>query len=97
MKSRLSVQKLLYLQPINKVSMDILKQFSIVPIESSTLITVLGDYKSPRDKIMRMEESGSLMRLKKGLFVVTPKVHGQPLSTELRKGTMRYDYSYKGD
>jgi len=63
--------------------MDILKQFSIVPIESSTLITVLGDYKSPRDKIMRMEESGSLMRLKKGLFVVTPKVHGQPLSTEL--------------
>ncbi len=63
--------------------MDILKQFGIIPIDFSTLISTLGDYKSPKDKVMRIEEAGYLVRLKKGLFVVTPKVHGQTLSTEL--------------
>ena len=60
-----------------------LNQFGVIPIDYNTLVTTLGKYKSPKDKVARMEKEGEIIRLKKGLFVVTPKVHLQTLSKEL--------------
>lgn len=60
-----------------------LNQFGVIPIDYNTLVTSLGKYKSPKDKVARMEKEGEIIRLKKGLFVVTQKVHLQTLSREL--------------
>lgn len=63
--------------------MKALKQFGIVPVDTATLTTVLGGYKSPNDKISAMERAGDLIRLKKGLFVVSTEVSNQNISREL--------------
>ena len=62
---------------------DNLKQFGIIPFDSTTLITALGNYKSPNDKIASINQEDLLIRLKRGLFVVSPKILNQPLSQEL--------------
>ena len=62
---------------------DNLKQFGIIPFDSATLITALGNYKSPNDKIASINQEDLLIRLKRGLFVVSPKILNQPLSQEL--------------
>jgi hypothetical protein len=63
--------------------MQALEKFGIIPIDYATLVTAIGDYKSPRDKVCSMEKQGDLIRLKKGLFVVATKIHHQLLSNEL--------------
>lgn len=63
--------------------MNVLEQFGIVPIDFTTLATVLGGYKYPKDKVSKMEKGGELIRLKKGLFVVAPSVHRMAISKEL--------------
>jgi len=60
-----------------------LNQFGVIPIDYNTLVSTLGKYKSPKDKVARMERDGEIIRLKKGLFVVAQKVHLQTLSREL--------------
>ena len=61
----------------------VLNQFGIIPFDTATLKAAYDDYKSPKDKITTLEQSGLLIRLKRGLFVVAPMVHSQPLSKEL--------------
>lgn len=61
----------------------VLNQFGIIPIDTAALKAALDDYKSPKDKITTLEQSGLLIRLKRGLFVVAPMLHSQPLSKEL--------------
>ncbi len=63
--------------------MNELEQFGIIPVDYTTVASLLGDYKSPRDKVVRLEKSGALIRLKKGLFVVSPIIHKNVLSKEL--------------
>lgn len=63
--------------------MEELKSYGIVPIDYATIVSHLGRYKSPRDKVGRLEDSGYLIRLKKGLYVLSPEVSGQSLSVEL--------------
>lgn len=63
--------------------MKALKQFGNIPIGTPALTSVLGGYKSPNDKISAMERAGDIIRLKKGLFVVSPEVSGQRISREL--------------
>ena len=63
--------------------MTVLEQFGVIPIDYSTLVTAFANYKSPKDKIAALVKSGTLIRLKKGLFVVAPKIHKQSLSKEL--------------
>ena len=65
------------------VNIDALKQFGIIPFDTGTLKRVLDNFKSPKDKITSLEQSGLLIRLKRGVFVVSPKVHNKPLSKEL--------------
>jgi uncharacterized protein YifN (PemK superfamily) len=63
--------------------MNILEKFGIIPIDYSTIVSVLPSYKSPKDKIAALEKSGEIIRLKKGLFVVAPMFHHLPISKEL--------------
>ncbi len=60
-----------------------LKKFGIVPVDFALLATILDNYKSPKSKVAAMEKSGDLIRLKKGLFVVSPEVNEQAISREL--------------
>jgi predicted transcriptional regulator of viral defense system len=60
-----------------------LSVFRNVPIDYATLVGLLKNYRSPKDKIAAMEKQQLLIRIKKGLFVVSPK-NGTPiLSREL--------------
>jgi predicted transcriptional regulator of viral defense system len=63
--------------------MNVLEQFGIVPIDFATLETVLSEYRYPRDKVSQMEKNGELIRLKKGVFVVSPNIHRMIISREL--------------
>ncbi len=63
--------------------MNALSQFGVIPINYDILLSVFVNYKSPKDKIVALVKSGTLIRLKKGLFVVAPKIHKQRLSKEL--------------
>lgn len=63
--------------------MDRLKKLGIIPIDYSLLNSILTEYSSPRNKVAALEKSGDLMRLKRGLYVVSPRVSGSILSTEL--------------
>lgn len=63
--------------------MNELLRFGIVPIEFDVLAVLLSDYQSPKDKISQLEKNGSLIRLKKGLYVVSTELSQQKLSREL--------------
>ena len=63
--------------------MNVLEQFGIIPIDFNTLEAVLSEYRYPKDKVSKMEKSGELIRLKKGLFVVSPDIHRMTISKEL--------------
>ena len=56
--------------------MNILEQFGITPID-------FNGYKYPRDKVSQMEKNGELIRLKKGLFIVSPDINRLTISKEL--------------
>lgn len=62
---------------------ETLKQFGIVPVSSAVLKSVLKDYKSANAKIHALEKEGLLIRLKKGLYVVSPRITGLQLATGL--------------
>lgn len=63
--------------------MNILEQFGIVPIDFNTIESLLKGYKYPKDKVSQMERNGELIRLKKGLYIVSPEIHRQTISKEL--------------
>jgi predicted transcriptional regulator of viral defense system len=60
-----------------------LLKFGIIPIDFNVLATALSGYKSPKDKISLLEKNGSIIRIKKGLFVVSSESGQQTLSREL--------------
>lgn len=60
-----------------------LMKFGIVPIDYNVLAAALSGYQSPKDKISLLESNGSIIRLKKGLFVVSSEESQQKLSREL--------------
>lgn len=63
--------------------MEQFSQIGIIPVDYSVLESMLTEYASPRHKIADLEKAGQLVRLKKGLYVVSPTVSGRLLSTEL--------------
>lgn len=63
--------------------METLKELGIIPVDYGLLASLLNTYKSPRNKIANLEIEGKLIRLKRGLYVVSPSVSGKLLSTEL--------------
>ena len=63
--------------------MKSLEQFGLIPIDFAALAAYFNDYKFPKDKISNLEKKGDLIRLKKGSYVVSTKIHNQPISKEL--------------
>jgi len=62
------------------ISLQALKN---IPIESSVLQSLMSNYKFPRNKVSALEKSGQIIRLKKGLYVVSDKISRKTLSREL--------------
>ena len=60
-----------------------LKQFGNIPITTDVLVSILGDYRAPLQKIMMMERCGELLRIKRGLYVVSPNISGCKISMSL--------------
>ena len=60
-----------------------LDQFRNTPVDYATLVTLLRDYRFPKDKIAAMEKQQQLIRIKKGLFVVAQQEDTSPISREL--------------
>lgn len=63
--------------------MATISEYGNIPINYSTVCENIGEYKSPKDKVVQLVNSGTFIRLKKGLYVVSPKVSNQTLSVEL--------------
>ena len=63
--------------------MENLKQLGIIPVDYALLTSLFSAYRSPRNKIANLEIEGKLIRLKRGMYVVSPEESGKLLSTEL--------------
>jgi len=81
-----------------------LKKLGAVPFTHGTLISLLKVYKNPDDKIKQMIKKGEILRLKRGLYVVsdvyTDKLPSVELIANLLYGpsyiSMDYALSYYG-
>ena len=60
-----------------------LKKFGYVPVSAGVLQSIYGGYKSPNMHIGLLEKRGALIRLKRGLYAVSPEVTGTDLSLGL--------------
>ncbi len=54
-----------------------------IPVSMATLASMYPDLKAGGHKVRSLERSGQIMRVKKGLYVISPEVTGVPLSPEL--------------
>lgn len=60
-----------------------IEQFGVIPANYDSLRNVFEGYRSPEDKIERLEASGDIIRLKRGLYILSPQKTKEPLSKEL--------------
>ncbi len=63
--------------------MNPLEKFGNIPIDNAVLYEAIGAYKFPRNKVAAMEKQGEIIRLKNGLFVVSPELSRTTISREL--------------
>lgn len=63
--------------------MDELREYGIVPVQTSVVAESLSEYRAVKDKISSLEQEGSLIRLKNGLYVVSSEISNRHLSLEL--------------
>ncbi|MFZ4524511.1 MAG: type IV toxin-antitoxin system AbiEi family antitoxin domain-containing protein [Chlorobium sp.] len=60
-----------------------LKTFGSVPLTHGILLSLLAEYRSPNDKIVRLMHEGWLVAVKRGLYVVSPELTSIPVSLPL--------------
>ena len=60
-----------------------LKKLGNVPFEAYVLRNILSHYQSPEKRILKLVRDGYIIRIKQGLYVVSPEVSGKLLSKEL--------------
>jgi predicted transcriptional regulator of viral defense system len=60
-----------------------LKELGAVPVDMGTLKSIFHEYKSPEKKVQALEQAGKLMKVKRGLYVVSPQVTRKTLYLEL--------------
>ncbi len=60
-----------------------LSEIGNTPIDFAVLKSMFSDHKSVHNKISELEKSGTLIRLKKGMYVVSPQESGKLVSVEL--------------
>lgn len=68
---------------VNSDYMKNLSQLGAVPVDYAVLESFLSDYSAPRHKIASLEKQGQILRLKRGLYVLSPEVSGELLQREL--------------
>lgn len=54
-----------------------LLQFGNIPIESKTIEACYKDLKAPIKKVQSLEKAGDIVRLRRGLYVVSPELSGK--------------------
>lgn len=59
---------------------DEIKQFKNIPFTHGALLSLLDGYKRPNDKISRMIADGDLLKIKKGLYVLSSVHRTVPVS-----------------
>lgn len=74
---------LLSLRAKTEICMLTLSEIGNIPVDFAVLKSMFPDYKSVHNKISELERSGELIRLKKGMYVISPEVSGRLLSMEL--------------
>ena len=62
---------------------NLLRQISNTPVTNSVISGLYPNIKAINKKISELEHSNALIRLKRGLYVVSPEITNTPLSTEL--------------
>ncbi|WP_454980981.1 type IV toxin-antitoxin system AbiEi family antitoxin domain-containing protein [Capnocytophaga haemolytica] len=60
-----------------------LQDLHTIPINTAVVAGLYPHIKSKAQKVADLERAGSLIRLKRNLYVVSPSLSGVPLSTEL--------------
>lgn len=60
-----------------------LRAFGSIPFNHGTLLSLLGQYKRPNDKIARLLAAGDLLQIKKGLYVLGSEHRSAPVSLPL--------------
>jgi hypothetical protein len=63
--------------------MERLKNLGVIPVNTDVLYSLYNDLKSPDKKLSELERKGLVIRVKRNLYVVSPKVHNKEISTEL--------------
>jgi predicted transcriptional regulator of viral defense system len=63
--------------------MNLIEDIGIIPVNFSAISNFIGNFKAPKDKISKLEKSGKFIRLKKGLFVLSPEYSKKKISKEL--------------
>lgn len=63
--------------------MKLISELGNTPIDFAVLKSMFSDYMSVHNKISELEKSDKLIRIKKGMYVVSPSVSGKLLSEEL--------------
>lgn len=53
---------------------DILRLVETPYIDAQTLLSLLTDYRKPRECILRMVKNGELIRLKNGFYLITDRI-----------------------
>lgn len=57
-----------------------LAKLGIVPVQTGTIASCFGGLSSPGEKIRALERDGQLIRLKRGLYVVSDEVSGKSVN-----------------
>ncbi len=61
----------------------VLEHIGNIPVSTAILSSLYADVKAGNQKVCNLEQSGKIIRLKRGLYVVDPSVSHVPLSSEL--------------
>jgi len=63
--------------------MERLRKLGVMPVNTNVLYSLYSDLNNPDKKLSELECKGLIIRIKRNLYVVSPKVHNQEISSEL--------------
>ncbi len=65
------------------LDISIVNKIKNIPLYSGEMVSLIGDFKSPKNKLSRLEHNGDIIRLKKGLYILNSNLFGYPISQPL--------------
>jgi len=63
--------------------MERLRNIGVIPINKDVLYSLYDYLKRPDEKVSELERKGLIIRVRRDLYIVSPKVHHQEISSEL--------------